>query len=122
MGYSLVAATEINLFLVRNDFVNTVSPTLPTLESLIPRGNDPQYLFFGYDGSVLSNKSDVQLLWHDTFPLATLEILPPYLRKFSGDYSYLQKKLFRAFHFTRQENKVALLNKKIFSRFKLKKS
>ena len=122
MGYSVVAATERNLFLVRNDFVNTVSPTLPTLESLIPSGNDPQYLFFGYDGSVLSNKSDVQLLWHDTFPLATLEILPPYLKKYSGDYNYLQKKLFRAFHFTHRENKVAFLNKKILSRFKLRKS
>lgn len=121
MGYSVVAATAINLFLVRNDFINVVSPSLPTLESLIPRGNDPQYLFFGYDGSVLSNKSDVQLLWHDTFPLATLEILPPYLRKFGGDYNYLQKILFRAFHFTRRENKVAFLHKKILSRFKGRK-
>ena len=125
MGYSVVAATAINLFLVRNDFVNAVLPTLPTLESLIPRGNDPQYLFFGYDGSVLSNKSDIQLLWHDTFPLAVLNVLPPYLRKFGGDYNNLQKILFRVFHFTRRENKIAFLKKRFFldsKREKVKKN
>ncbi len=122
MGYSVVAATAINLFLVRNDFVNVILPTLPTLESLIPGGNDPQYLFFGYDGSILSNKSDIQLLWHDTFPLAVLNVLPPYLRKFGGDYNNLQKILFRVFHFTRRENRIAFLYKKILSRFKVRKS
>ena len=119
MGYSVVAATECNLFLVRNDFLETVSPTLPTLESLIPSGNDPQFIFSGYDGSVLSNKSTVRLIWHGNFPLATIEILPSYLKKYSGDYNYLQRVLFRTFHFVRRENKVAFLQKKISSRLRV---
>lgn len=120
MGYSVVAATECNLFLVRNDFLEIVSPTLPTLESLIPSGNDPQFIFSGYDGSVLSNKSNIRLIWHGSFPLTTIEILPSFLKKYSGDYNSFQRVLFRAFHFVRRANKVSFLQKKIISRLRVK--
>jgi hypothetical protein len=122
MGYGVVAATATNLFLVRSDFINAVSPTLPSLDSLIPQGNDPQYLFFGYDGSVLSNRSDIRLFWHGTFPLSTLEVLPRYLKRYSGDYNYLQKILLRAFHFMHRENKIAFLQEKMPSRFQKRRS
>lgn len=121
MGYGVVAATDCNLFLVRSDFLDAVSPSLPTLASLIPAGNDPQYLFSGYDGSVLSNKSSVRLLWHGSFPLSTIEILPDFLRKYSGDYNYLQRFLFRVFHFTHRETRVRFLQKKIISKFRARK-
>jgi len=117
MDYGIVAATECNLFLVRNDFINFVLPILLPLESLIPLGNDPHYIFSGYDGSVLSNKSEIRLGWHGTFPLATLEILPSYLRRYSGDYGRLQHVLFRIFHFMHRENRTGLLLKKFLSRF-----
>lgn len=117
MGYGIVAATECNLFLVRNDFINFVLSNVPSLESLILLGNDPHYLFSGYDGSILSNKSEIRLGWHGTFPLATLEILPPYLRRYSGDYGALQHVLFRIFHFMHRENRTGLLLKKFLSRF-----
>lgn len=87
IGYDIVAATECNLFLVRKQYTKIVCPVLPTLEELIPRGEDPQYIFFGYDGTILSNKSEVALPWHGKFPISQLQILPEKLRKYSGNYT-----------------------------------
>jgi hypothetical protein len=115
--YGVVAATECNLFLVRSDLINFVLPHPPSLESIVPFGNDPQYLFSGYDGSVLSNKSEVRLGWHGTFPLAALEILPRYLRRYSGDYGKFQHFMFRVFHFSHLQSKSKILAKKILSTF-----
>lgn len=116
-GYGVVAATECNLFLVRNDLMSLVLSNVPSLESIIPLGNDPHYLFSGYDGSVLSNKPEVRLGWHGTFPIAVLEILPTYLRRYSGDYGKMQHFMFRVFHFLRLQNRIRLLVKKLFSTF-----
>jgi hypothetical protein len=120
--YGVVAATECNLFLVRNDLINFVLPHRPSLESIIPLGNDPQYLFSGYDGSVLSNKSEVRLGWHGTFSLEVLEILPPNLRKYSGDYGKMQHFMFRVFYFLHRQNRLRLLLKKFLSTFASKKT
>ena len=94
MGYSLVAATYCNLLLVENSFVTSVVDNLPDLEELNPNGNDPQFLFCGYDGTILSNKPTMELIWHGAFPLSAFQILPKYLRRFRGDYSFFQKLFF----------------------------
>lgn len=95
MDYSVVSATTCNLLLVRNDLVGAVIESLPTLDDLIPDGNDPQYFFYGYDRSILSNHSTVDLPWHGSFPINSIQILPKYLRRFSGDYTKFQKVCFQ---------------------------
>ena len=108
-GYGVVAATYCNLLLVRNEFVNTVVGSLPSLEELIPNGNDPQILFCGYDGTILSNRTNVDLVWHGLFSMENVQILPKYLRKFRGDYNFLQKVFFRVLYFLKSGNNAKLL-------------
>lgn len=55
-GYSLVAATKTDLIFVANQFLYLVVENPQNLENLNVQGNDPQYIFSGYDGSILSNK------------------------------------------------------------------
>jgi hypothetical protein len=108
MGYSVVAATYCNLLLVRDEFVNTVVGSLPSLEELIPDGNNPQFLFCGYDGTILSNRTTVDLVWHGLFSMENVQILPKYLRKFRGDYNFLQKIFFRVLYFLNSGNNAKL--------------
>jgi hypothetical protein len=112
-GYRLVAATQCNLLLVRSDFAKDVILVLPTIEEVVPLGNDPQYIFCGYDGTILSNKQFIQLGWHETFPLTKIQVLPIFLRKYSGDYNVIESKLFHLYHFLSRENRVRFLIKKI---------
>lgn len=87
LGYDTIAATDCNLFLLKKQYTKMVCPTLRSLEDLVPSGENPQYIFFGYDGTVLSNKNSVCLPWHGTFSMSRLQILPKNLRKYSGNYS-----------------------------------
>lgn len=94
-GYSLVAATTCNLIFVLNHLRKFVLEYEPTLETLNPGGNDPTYVFSGLDGTILSNKEGLGLLWHAQFiPFAKLQALPEPLRIFSGDYRRIHKVLF----------------------------
>lgn len=95
--YTVIAATEINLFLLDDKYLDSFLADLEPIEVLIPKGNDPQIIFSGYDGTILSNKSNVKLGWHGEFPLSRFQILPRYLRKFSGDYNSAEQKLFIVF-------------------------
>jgi len=114
-GYSVVAATYCNLLLVRNEFVNTVVGSLPSLEELIPDGNNPQFLFCGHDGTILSNKSDINLIWHGSFPIGSLQLLPKYLRRFSNDYNFFQKILFGILFFYKSGKNTKVLITKLYA-------
>jgi hypothetical protein len=91
-GYKLVAITKCNLILVDEKLANFVIESEPSLESLHEIGNLPTYIFCGYDGSILSNKEHLVLVWHTIpVPISKLQFLPRFLRKYSGDYGYLRR-------------------------------
>jgi hypothetical protein len=96
-GYVLVAASQCNLFLIEKALLQYVLPTETDLDKLFPAGLDVQYIFSGYDGTILSNKPNITLGWHGSFPLQSWQLLPRFLRRYSGDYSALQRFGFLAF-------------------------
>ncbi|HEY5994819.1 MAG TPA: FkbM family methyltransferase [Gallionellaceae bacterium] len=99
-GYDLVSVVSCNLILVRNDLTKFVINTTPKLEDLNPQGNDPQYIFVGYDGTILSNKDAIDLAWHGLeVPLSKIQFLPKFLRICACDYSTLKKALLGCFLF-----------------------
>jgi hypothetical protein len=109
-SYSLVATTHCNLIFVRDDLTNFVIEEEQTIESLNPSGNDGTYIFVGYDGSVLSNKESLKLVWHGlTIPLERLQVLPRALRVFSSDYGGLRRTGFEIFRLLRNSPKQTLL-------------
>jgi hypothetical protein len=95
-GYSPVATTTCNIFLVRNDLLDHVlGAERPTLEQLRDDSEYKTYLFVGYDGTLLSNREDVNLVWHATpVSLEKLQPLPAPLRVFRADYSPWRKAWF----------------------------
>jgi hypothetical protein len=97
-SYSLVAATTCNLIFVSDHLRNFVVEEEQTIEFLNPAGNDGTYIFVGYDGTLLSNKENLEIVWHGlTVPLAEIQVLPGPLRAFPSDYGSLQHKAFQVF-------------------------
>jgi len=115
-GYTAICATHCNILLLKNEYVSFFTSDLKSLEELIPKGNDMQVIFSGYDGTLLSNKMDISLGWHGSFELQKVQILPKYLRKYSGDYTRMQWILFRLFYLSRSDKKK--LKDKLLNRIK----
>ena len=108
--YTVIAATDFNLFLLDDKYLELFLADLKPIESLIPNGNDPQIIFSGYDGTLLSNKPNISLGWHGEFPLSRSQILPRYLRKYSGDYNLVQRKFFKVFFWLKRERLIDIIN------------
>lgn len=98
-GYFLAAVTPCNLLLVREQFREQVVGEAPTsLEQLRDDAPHRNFIFFGYDGTVLSNRRDIPVPWHRlTLSPAHLQVIPRYLRNFGEDYNFLQKAAFAVF-------------------------
>ncbi len=121
-GYTVIAATDFNLFLLDNQYLSLFSTDLKPIEIMVPKGNDPQIIFSGYDGSLLSNKPYISLGWHGDFLLGRTQIIPKYLRKYSGDYNFVQQKFFKIFFWLKRgrlidiihtQNKLSRIRKRI---------
>jgi hypothetical protein len=111
--YTVIAATDINLFLLENKYLNLFLSDLKQIEILVPNGNDPQIIFFGYDGSLLSNKPYINLGWHGAvFPLTKSQILPRWLRKYPGDYNSTQWRIFKIFFWLKRGRLIYIINSK----------
>lgn len=98
-GYFLGATTTCNLLFVREDFKDAVTKgeSLP-LETLRDDTAWRTLIFFGYDGTVLSNRENISSPWHRlTVRSEHLQVLPRYLRKFGEDYNFPQKIAFALF-------------------------
>ena len=95
-GYFLAACTESNLIFVRNEFKSVVEES--TIENLRDDSGIRTLIFFGYDGTLLSNRETIYVPWHrlKVHP-SQLQIIPRYLRLFGEDYSVVQKLLFALF-------------------------
>jgi hypothetical protein len=98
-NYKLVASTKANLFFVHLDYVDLVIETPATLEELNQIGNDPQIIWSGFDGTLMSNKSHLTLAWHIALPIERVQIVPRFLRQFSEDYNFFKKLIFLLFLF-----------------------
>ena len=98
-GYFLAATTFCNLVLVREDFKDAVAEFGPsTIEELRCDTEYRTFIFFGYDGTLLSNRESITIPWHRiTVRPRQLQCVPRYLRKFGEDYSFLQKIVFALF-------------------------
>jgi len=94
-GYSLVATTNCNLIFVDSKLVHYVLEDVPSLEDLNGKGNDAMYIFPGYDGTILSNRSHFVVHWHGIrAPMSKLQFLPNSLRRYYGDYGRFQGLMF----------------------------
>lgn len=90
--YALVASTRCNLIFVDAAYLDSVAESEARLEDINYQGNDSQYIFVGYDGTILSNKDYVKLIWHGLdVPMSKLQFLPRSLRQYGGDYSAFRK-------------------------------
>jgi|TARA_B110000503_G_C7121780_1_gene402821 hypothetical protein len=91
-GYGLAAVVGCNLIFVKNNLLNFVIKKKISLEDTNPKGNDGQYIFMGYDGTILSNKSSISFDWTGfKIPMSKVQFLPSFLRSYGSDYSFLQK-------------------------------
>lgn len=92
-GYTLVATTYCNLILVRNEFrESVVGPDEVSLDLLRDDADCRTFLFVGYDGTILSNKSSLPMPWHKMeLDLVSLQQLPGFLRRLPPDYNFIQK-------------------------------
>ena len=109
-NYTVIAATDFNMFLLDNKYLSLFLSDLKPLEVLIPNGNDPQIIFSGYDGSLLSNKPNISFGWHGEFPVMRSQIIPRYLRKYSGDYNLIQRKIFKVFFWLKRGRLIDIIN------------
>lgn len=98
-SYKLVASTKANLFFVHLNFVDSVIDAPASLEELNHDGNDPQVIWSGFDGTLMSNKRYVTLAWHLAVPIERVQVVPRFLRQFSEDYSFFKKLIFLLFLF-----------------------
>jgi len=102
LGYVVVAATFCNLVLVRADISGLVTTTKSGLDELIPHGKEGTYIFSGYDGTLLSNRPSIDFMWHSlTVNLPEVQVIPKFLRKFPGDFSFFDHVLWIAFRVVR---------------------
>jgi hypothetical protein len=94
--YRLVCANRLNAFLVRADLWDRESP-LEATELAEFRAEEPplSIIFSGYDGSVMLTEPH-SLLWHDDKLTADdIQIFPAILRRYPGNYNWLQWKIFK---------------------------
>lgn len=94
-NYSLVEVTHTNLIIVRNDLMQHVLPNKPTLEELRDDNEKKIFIFAGYDGTILSNKSKLNFPHHEIHcNIEKIQYLPKHLRKFPSDYNRLKRYAF----------------------------
>jgi hypothetical protein len=94
-GYFLAGATRTNLIFILNDFHDMFEDLEPVEIPVL----NPVYLWSGYDGSVhLSDTFTLQ--WHPLYILnGGFQVLPKALRKFSSNYNFLEKMVFKLVKF-----------------------
>ena len=94
-GYTLVAGTHCNLIFVASHLAGHVVDQEKEVEEVNPQGNEPAFLFAGYDGSILSNREGLKLAWHGTeISLHEIQYFPKALRRPMSTYGLLQQLLF----------------------------
>jgi hypothetical protein len=95
-GYELIAVTKLNLLFVDRNYYHIFRIPDNSLE--VMRDEEPNYVFFGYDGTVFLN-GRCCLEWHPGLRLRShkIQVLPRILRRYQPSYTFLQKWLFIAY-------------------------
>jgi hypothetical protein len=95
-GYELIAVTKWNLLFVDRIYYDLFG--IPDNSLDVMRDEEPNYVFFGYDGTVFLD-GGCRLEWHPGLRLrsAKIQVLPRVLRSYQPSYTLFQKSLFRAF-------------------------
>ncbi len=98
-GYTLAAVTPLNVFFVRTDLAShLLGDDRPTLDSLRDDSGVKNYVFSGYDGSILFSQGAVTNPWNGLrFTEGAMQKLPRLLRRFPSDYSPVQRALFAGY-------------------------
>jgi hypothetical protein len=98
-GYTLVAATDCNLFLVQYHLkCFVIGSGRVSLETIRDDTTVRSYIFYGFDGTILTSRTDLSLPWHRLrIDPRSIQPLPKFLRKFSQDYNRLEKVAFALF-------------------------
>jgi hypothetical protein len=94
-GYELIAVTQHNLLLVQRQYYPLFGIPDNALE--VMRDEEPNYVFFGYDGTVFLQGSCCPE-WHPGWRLSAreMQLLPGFLRTYPPNYTSVQKQLLRA--------------------------
>ena len=95
-GYELIAVTELNLLFVDRAYYHLFGIPDNSLE--VMRDEEPNYVFFGYDGTVFLD-GRCSLEWHPGLRLHSrnIQVLPGFLRSFQPSYTFSQRWLFTAY-------------------------
>jgi len=95
-GYTLVAATEVNLFFIHNNFVKKIIDTQDAkIDDIIDDKAYRNFIFVGFDGKIFTSKK-LELPWHK-IEVDEIKILPHFLQKYPLNYNFIENKIFRLF-------------------------
>ncbi len=116
--YALVAVTQTNLLFVQHQYKNAViGDGAMSLNCLRNDESCKQFVFCGFDGTILSNKPSASLNWHRLeVDIKEIQPLPAYLRRFPDDYTLLQKIAFQIFLLIRFPRMFIWRHHKLFSK------
>jgi hypothetical protein len=103
-GYELVAITALNAIFVHNKYFPQMNIGNNSPFQLRTDFSSVTYLFTGYDGTtMISGKGN--LPWHGIdYREKRLQQLPHFLRKYPGNYNFLERALFNLFCSLRRRN------------------
>jgi methyltransferase FkbM-like protein len=95
-GYELIAVTKLNLLFVDRAYYELFGIPDNSLE--VMRDEEPNYVFFGYDGTVFL-EGRCSLEWHPGLRLSAskIQVLPRFLRSYQPSYTRFQRWLFVAY-------------------------
>ena len=89
-NYTLVAATEINLFFIHNNYISKVTDNIdPKLDEIVDDKPYRNFIFTGFDGKIFTSKK-FNMPWHK-IDVDEIKILPNFLQKFPDNYNFLEK-------------------------------
>lgn len=95
-GYKLACANRLNAFLVRADLWEGESPSRAEELTQFRSEEPPMSIVFStYDGTVMLTAPH-DMLWHDEkLTAADIQMLPAAIRRYPGNYTWLQWKIFK---------------------------
>ena len=110
--YFLAHISHSNMIFIDNKFKDFFKNTQLSLDKHRDDSKYKNFVFFGYDGEVISNKKDFHLRWHRYyFNIKEIQVLPKILRKLKANYNFLISAIMLFFYFLKVR---LLLLKKLF--------
>ena len=101
--YTTVCVQGGNMIAVRNDLLERITPVPPPPIEDLAADIARLMVFVGYDGTVLTNFDELPMLWHPTtIESADLQVLPRFLRHYTGRYTPLHWLAFGALDYWRR--------------------